>query len=122
MSGVSLHGLNQIGREIGASLEAEVDLYCTKPWMDDLGRLGGELRFLFIVSQTRIAADTTKPAAASAAEGLDGVWISVARSGNRKCERCWHLREDVGAHAAHPTICGRCVKNVDGPGEERQHA
>ena len=28
-------------------------------------------------------------------------------------------REDVGAHAKHPQLCGRCVSNVDGDGETR---
>jgi isoleucyl-tRNA synthetase len=36
-----------------------------------------------------------------------------------KCERCWHWRDDVGADAAHPTICGRCVSNLYGVGEQR---
>ena len=31
----------------------------------------------------------------------------------------WHKRADVGAHAGHPQLCGRCVSNVDGPGEVR---
>ena len=37
-----------------------------------------------------------------------------------KCIRCWHHRADVGTHPDHPEICGRCVSNVEGPGEERQ--
>jgi isoleucyl-tRNA synthetase len=37
-----------------------------------------------------------------------------------KCGRCWHHRADVGTHAAHPTLCGRCVDNVDGNGEHRK--
>jgi isoleucyl-tRNA synthetase len=36
-----------------------------------------------------------------------------------KCERCWHVREDVGADAEHPEICGRCVSNLHGEGETR---
>ena len=36
-----------------------------------------------------------------------------------KCVRCWHHRGDVGAHAAHPQLCGRCVSNIEGPGEDR---
>jgi hypothetical protein len=31
--------------------------------------------------------------------------------------RCWHFRADVGSHAEHPELCGRCVDNVDGAGE-----
>jgi isoleucyl-tRNA synthetase len=34
--------------------------------------------------------------------------------------RCWHYRADVGRHAAHPELCGRCVENVEGGGEDRR--
>jgi isoleucyl-tRNA synthetase len=29
-----------------------------------------------------------------------------------KCERCWRLLPDVGTHAEHPTLCGRCMEAV----------
>jgi isoleucyl-tRNA synthetase len=48
--------------------------------------------------------------------------ISVASSPHPKCERCWHYRADVGANAAHPQLCGRCVVNLFGAGEPRVHA
>jgi isoleucyl-tRNA synthetase len=31
---------------------------------------------------------------------------------NPKCERCWRLLPDVGTHAEHPTLCGRCEEAV----------
>ncbi|MBA3756288.1 MAG: hypothetical protein H0X02_08720, partial [Nitrosomonas sp.] len=48
--------------------------------------------------------------------------ISVASSTHRKCERCWHYRQDVGHHTEHPTLCTRCVTNLYGNGEERHCA
>ena len=48
--------------------------------------------------------------------------IEVAPSQDPKCERCWHYRADVGSDAAHPSICARCVANLDGRGEDRRHA
>jgi isoleucyl-tRNA synthetase len=39
-----------------------------------------------------------------------------------KCERCWHYRADVGSHADHPTLCGRCFSNLFGEGEKRSAA
>jgi isoleucyl-tRNA synthetase len=36
----------------------------------------------------------------------------VSASGNSKCERCWHYVDDVGSHAAHPTVCARCIANM----------
>jgi isoleucyl-tRNA synthetase len=51
--------------------------------------------------------------------GLD---IQVTPSSKQKCERCWHYRADVGSHADHPAICGRCVSNLFGAGEVRKYA
>jgi len=45
-----------------------------------------------------------------------------AASTAEKCERCWHYRADVGAHADHPTLCGRCYSNLFGAGEQRKFA
>ena len=49
-----------------------------------------------------------------------GASVSAVISAKSKCIRCWHHRADVGSHADHPEICGRCVSNVEGPGEERK--
>jgi isoleucyl-tRNA synthetase len=49
------------------------------------------------------------------------VRVAARVGGNAKCIRCWHHRPDVGSHADHPEICGRCVKNLpNGPGETRR--
>ena len=45
--------------------------------------------------------------------------INVLKSGNKKCERCWHLNETVGTINDAPTICQRCHDNVHGDGECR---
>jgi len=45
--------------------------------------------------------------------------VQVAPATAPKCERCWHWRDDVGASAEHPTLCGRCVSNLFGEGERR---
>jgi isoleucyl-tRNA synthetase len=52
----------------------------------------------------------------------DSLAVQVAVSQATKCERCWHYADDVGHHADHPTICGRCVSNLHGAGETRQVA
>ena len=56
------------------------------------------------------------------AEGQGGLWLAVRPSTAAKCVRCWHKREDVGSVAGHEEICGRCVTNLDGPGETRRYA
>jgi len=55
-------------------------------------------------------------------ENGDELWVAVAPSVHAKCVRCWHYREDVGANADHPELCGRCVDNVAGDGEQRRFA
>ena len=112
----------RIKGQIGSGLNAEVALYAEGEVAELLQRFGEELRFWFITSEARVLPLAAHPADAVLAK-LDGgqtLWISAMPSTHTKCERCWHQRADVGRHALHPTLCGRCVSNVDGPGEIRQ--
>ncbi|WP_018951516.1 isoleucine--tRNA ligase [Thioalkalivibrio sp. AKL12] len=110
---------------IGASLNAEIDLHlpADSTARSLLERLGDELRFVLITSEARLA-EGAAPEAAHAAELGDGTPLGVAvhKSEQPKCARCWHRRPDVGQHTQHPELCGRCVSNVDGPGETRRFA
>ena len=109
---------------IGSSLDAEVDLYCGREIHDRLVMLDDELRFALITSYARIHTTETMPANAThvTLEDGDELWVAAQASEHAKCDRCWHHREDVGSHEAHPGLCGRCVENVDGDGEQRKHA
>jgi isoleucyl-tRNA synthetase len=110
---------------IGASLAAEVDLYCDTGLFADLERLGDELRFVLITSYARIHPLADRPADAVDVVVGDGdrrLALRVSASAYAKCVRCWHQRADVGNHAEHPQLCGRCVENVTGSGEQRQFA
>jgi isoleucyl-tRNA synthetase len=40
--------------------------------------------------------------------------LRISRAEGEKCERCWHYETDIGQHAAHPTVCGRCVAVLEG--------
>ena len=53
---------------------------------------------------------------------VEGLWLTVAAAEGDKCDRCWHVTNDVGSDEAHPELCGRCVTNVDGAGEVRKYA
>ncbi len=106
--------------EIKGSLSAEVTLYCDGELADRLQHLGEELRFVLITSEA-----TVRPGAeAEGAEqtGYDGLKVRVTPTAHAKCERCWHHREDVGQHDKYVDLCGRCVDNVEGPGETRAFA
>ncbi|WP_134085290.1 isoleucine--tRNA ligase [Thiohalophilus thiocyanatoxydans] len=109
---------------IGANLDAEVGIYCGREIYDALALIEDELRFVLITSAARIYLAGEPPVEAQhyTLPGNDEIWISVSASAHPKCVRCWHHREEVGSHADHPELCGRCVENVDGAGEERLHA
>lgn len=110
----------RVAGTIGGSLEAEVTLYADEVLTEKLNRLGNELRFVLITSAT-----TVKPladAGDAATTELAGLKVLVQKSKHSKCERCWHRREEVGTIAEHPDLCGRCVENIEGSGEQRRFA
>jgi len=107
---------------IGAPLDARVDVYCSEDEIVRFGALGAELRFLFITSEAQVHAARTPPAGAVPANtGRSGVWVLAQPTDDPKCVRCWQRRPDVGSHTHHPQLCGRCVSNIEGPGEKRQY-
>ena len=116
-----LEGLRK-DNAIGSSLDAEVQLYADDDMYDKLAMLGDELRFALITSYASIHKSADKPSDAVTDEEAPGLYISASRVEHEKCERCWHRREDVGANEEHPTLCGRCVINVAGDGEDRHYA
>lgn len=114
-----LEGMRNAGN-LGGSLEAEVTLYLEDNWLKSFENEVEELRFFFITSSLKLAPLDQKLNTAVKAEIENAeVWIFAQKSGNKKCVRCWHYRDDVGKHIDHPEICGRCVDNVDGVGEKR---
>ena len=106
---------------IGSSLQAEVTIYADALLADRLHKLGDELRFVMITSTAQVLLKEDKPADAIEVDVL-GVAIAlvIKSSINEKCDRCWHYCADVGVAVAHPSLCQRCVDNVDGVGEIRQ--
>jgi isoleucyl-tRNA synthetase len=103
------------------SLDAGVVLYCTPNLQANLQTLGDELRFVLITSAATLAALESAPDDAAETEMPD-LRLQVTVSGEEKCERCWHRRPEVGQIAEHPTLCERCVENIDGDGEQRRFA
>ena len=113
--------------KIGSSLQAEVEIRASGAKLELLQSLGDDLRFVLITSSAVVTA-----VAAAADEA-----VVVTASVHAKCERCWHYRADVtadgagrddtgrneaGAVAGHPGLCGRCVSNLHGAGEARAYA
>jgi len=94
---------------IGAALDAEIAVSANAGLAAKWQPLAEELRFLFISGDV-----TVTPAQA------DEVFVLAQPTEKSKCVRCWHRRADVGANADHPELCGRCVSNIEGPGEDRK--
>jgi len=107
--------------KVRGSLDANVILYASDELRATLDRLDDELRFVLITSDAVCSVLDEAPADAFAGE-FEGLRVVVVASDAEKCERCWHKRGDVGQVAAHPTLCVRCVTNVDGEGEVRHYA
>jgi len=114
----------RVDGKIGSSLDAEVKLYCSDAIYQALSALQDELRFVLITSYANVYPLSEAPQGSQALtlESGEKMFITVNKSAHQKCTRCWHLREDVGQHADHPQLCGRCVENVDGEGETRHYA
>jgi isoleucyl-tRNA synthetase len=90
--------------KVGSSLQAEVDFAATGKDYELLASLGNELKFLLITSAAR-------------AVRADQLAAQAAPSMHPKCERCWHYLPDVNEEG----LCGRCQRNLHGPGETRQY-
>ncbi|EQD63397.1 Isoleucyl-tRNA synthetase, partial [mine drainage metagenome] len=110
---------------IGAALDVDVDVYIDAPRAARWQAYGEELRFFLITSSCRVHALDAAPADALAGSLVPGaervpIKLRVQVSAAPKCVRCWQHRANVGTHAQHPELCGRCIDNVEGPGEDRR--
>jgi isoleucyl-tRNA synthetase len=97
---------------IGSSLQAELVVKAAGEKYKLLESLDDDLKFVFITSQAK--------ALPVASEGEEAVAVTASEA--PKCERCWHYRADVGSHQEHAGLCGRCVSNLFGSGEDRRYA
>jgi isoleucyl-tRNA synthetase len=52
------------------------------------------------------------PADAFRLADVPGVAVVVGLAAGTKCDRCWKVLPDVGAHPAHPSLCARCADVV----------
>ena len=107
--------------KLGSALEAEVYLYCGPKLKAELDALSDELRFVLITSYAKVIAEHAGPVNPVITE-VPGLGLKIEATTHEKCERCWHRREDVNANKDYPGLCGRCVVNVSGEGEEREYA
>ncbi|GAB3646822.1 isoleucine--tRNA ligase [Ramlibacter alkalitolerans] len=103
-----IEALRAEGR-VGSSLQANLVIGAGPEDHALLASLGDDLKFVFIASAVRL-------------ERGDALAVQALPSADAKCDRCWHWRADVGSDPEHPALCGRCVSNLFGAGEDRVHA
>ncbi len=89
---------------IGASLDAEIELFADGEMLDFLKANENELPAIFIASDVRVT------------EGNGGdfhgelpIGVTVRKASGEKCERCWSYSDTVGKSSDHPTLCARCA-------------
>jgi isoleucyl-tRNA synthetase len=89
-------------KRIGSAQEAAVEVRAAGPEFEFLAGHREDLETICIVSRLTVRrADGQSDDA--------GLVVRVERAPGRKCQRCWNYRESVGASAAHPALCDRCV-------------
>jgi isoleucyl-tRNA synthetase len=95
---------------VGSSLQAELTIKVSDVDFAILHSLEDDLRFVTITSSANIELSNA------------GLEVLVRGSQYKKCGRCWHHTNDVGANADHPELCGRCISNLFGAGDHRLFA
>ena len=104
--------------QLGASLEAQVQLslgegseatQAALSWLENSAHPKVDnLADWLLVSALEIGGSSSETVLAEASE--NGITVQIRKAAGQKCERCWHYESDIGEHAAHPTLCGRCVE------------
>ena len=97
-------------KRIGSSLQANPKVYAPADFVAAMN--GVDLAEISITSGGELI-EGDVPAGAFTLEDVAGVGVVPAPAQGEKCERCWKVTEDVGANAAHPTVCGRCADAVE---------
>jgi isoleucyl-tRNA synthetase len=98
--------VQRTNKVIGASLEAGPTVYVAD---DALRTALGEMPFddICITSSIVVSGDAAPDDAFTLAE-TDGVAVVFDKAAGDKCQRCWKVLPDVGAHGT-DGVCGRCA-------------
>ncbi len=107
--------------KIKGGLTAEISLYADAPLKAVLDKVETELKFVLITSKVTLLPMSDKPSDAVDSE-LAGLALLAVPTEHARCDRCWHQTAEVGQDETHPELCGRCIGNIDGEGEQRHYA
>lgn len=113
-------------KDIGAPLDACVVLEVADPKVrEQLQRMNAAmngvdpLKYLFVTSEVvvgEVKEGECPHINEAQLEGLGAVKAGVKMASGRRCERCWHYSESVGASEEHPHVCERCMPVLEATG------
>lgn len=98
---------------VGHPLDAAVIVHPPEKLRPFLEEHAEDLRSLLIVSQVSLAGTKDLLAEPFTSAEFEGLSVGVSRASGRKCNRCWIYSESVGADSKHPSVCERCLKNLE---------
>jgi isoleucyl-tRNA synthetase len=96
-------------KRIGSSLQASPLVVLAPDFEIDLD--GFDLAEIVIASKIEVQRGTV-PADAFTSPDLPGVGVLFRLAEGEKCQRCWKVLPDVGAHGS-DGLCGRCAEAVE---------
>ena len=110
--------LERAEKRIGSSLQAHPQVF-----IEDAGLRaaveGFDLAEIAITSALTLQ-EGAAPDGAFTLEEVPGVAVRVGAAEGEKCERCWRILPEVGAHPEAPGTCGRCADAVQHLGAAAQ--
>jgi isoleucyl-tRNA synthetase len=95
-------------KRIGSSLQAAPEVYADAASVAALD--GIDLAEIAITSAATLV-EGTPPPGAFTLDDVAGIGVAPRLAKGEKCERCWQVLPDVGAHG-HDHICGRCAAAI----------
>jgi isoleucyl-tRNA synthetase len=99
-------------KKIGHALDAWVRVAPPDAWGDFLKTFPFSLRQLCIVSEVTIE-DRLEGTNIFQSQEISGLAIEVERARGDKCTRCWVYCTSVGRDPSHPSVCNRCLQELD---------
>ena len=103
----------RLEKEIGAPLDACVELYAGPKLKPMLESVKDQLPMVYIISGIKIFdLSEAEGKGAVAADGFDDLQLIARKATGEKCQRCWNWSDYVGKDAENPALCERCSKVI----------
>jgi isoleucyl-tRNA synthetase len=100
-------------KQIGQSLEAEVELVAPPALAELLKAHAKDLAMLCIVSRAKLVTKLSAGMESFESTEVPGLIVGARPIGGQRCERCWTYASDIGSNTKHPSLCARCAEVVE---------